>query len=549
MIKNILIPDEVFSCLYNSTNKPNGRFYQSMYLSLTNPFIEKWFEEASKLFEYSISPRLVYATSVKHNEHQFTLKHCKACGKVLSIDKLLAEKDCCSLKCTKALPENKEKARARMTNPVTLEKRRQTWLKKYGTTVPARLESVKNKAKETCLKKYGTEYVYQSKHFKDKRHQVCLDRYGNEEPFAADSVKEKIIKSSVKTRKENHFDIFLAQLKNKNIEYLSTKEEYVKADKPLKFKCNYCGNIWIRSLDSAYGLTNTQHIYCSKCNNIISKQEKSLLIFIKSIYSGTIIENDRTAIKPKELDIYLPEKKLAFEFNGTYWHSSAVSTDYKYHQQKTLECNKKGIRLIHIFEHEWVQTPEKIKALIKSALGIFDVHLYARQCQVKEISSKEYSTFLNTYHLQGSVNSSVRLGLFYKEELIAAIGFGKSRFKKDEVELHRFCVRSGYQVVGGFSKLIKHSSFTKFISYVDLAHYTGEGYKQLGFTVLSITKPAYKYIKGDIILSRMKCQKHKLEALLKDAYDPKKSEAENMLLAGWHKVYDCGNLKLLYEAS
>ena len=200
----------------------------------------------------------------------------------------------------------------------------------------------------------------------------------------------------------------------------------------------------------------------------------------------------------------------------------------------------------------WAFNQEKIKSLIKSALGIFDVRLYARKCTIKEISSAEYKEFLELYHLQGAVNSSVRYGLFYKDELVSVIGFGKSRFKKGEIELHRYCVKAGYQIVGGFSKLIKHAckeyQIKEFISYIDLAHFNGTGYKKAGFKKIEVTQPSYIYIRGDEIKSRMQCQKHKLEAFLEE-YDPNLSEYENMLLNDWDRVYDCGNLKVKYIAS
>jgi hypothetical protein len=97
---------------------------------------------------------------------------------------------------------------------------------------------------------------------------------------------------------------------------------------------------------------------CPICKPKYSKGEKELCGYIKTLYNGTIIENDRTVVrnpftnKMLELDIYLPDKKLAFEYNGDYWHST---DDIKYRDnQKKIQCRNNGINLITIFENEWL---------------------------------------------------------------------------------------------------------------------------------------------------------------------------------------------------
>lgn len=432
---------------------------------------------------------------------------------------------------------------------------------RYGGNAPLCAKEVKDKVRATTLARYGVEYIMQSKAAKAKAVATSLEHYGvanpnkskevqakiaatNRERYGVDCVLQnpKIIEKSKRTVKTKHYPVFVKLVKAKNISVLSDIEAYVSS-KVLKFKCNTCGYLWTRDLQKMPLVNGTRSVYCKKCCTQASMAEKELMFFIKSIYSGEVIENTKSIIKPYELDIYLPEKKLAIEFNGTYWHSFKPS---EYHQNKTFLCKEQDIRLIHVFEHEWTFNKNKVMQHIKNALGIFEVSIYARQCQVKAISSNEYREFLDINHLQGAINSSVRLGLFYKDELVSVIGFGKSRFKKDELELHRYCVKAGYQVVGGFSKLLKHSKQTDFVSYVDLSHFTGKGYEKLGFVPIAITSPSYVYVKNDEIKSRMQCQKHKLSAFLSN-FDEELSESDNMSLNGWYKVYDCGNLKLKYS--
>lgn len=442
------------------------------------------------------------------------------------------------------------------------EKSKQTNLKRYGVERPAQSKEILDKIENTRLKKYGAKAFRHSSVLEEHRKASIIKKYGSIENFnkinynkAKNTLSKKygvehpmqlkeVALAIVRTRHSNLYNTLIDRITKKNYTILSSKEDYIN-NGFFKLKCNNCGTEWITK--STNDIRNCPH--CAK-QHVTSEVEKELLSYIRSLYSGEIIENNKALIKPYELDIYLPKKKLAFEFDGTYWHSDKFK-DKKYHQIKSVMCNRKHIRLIHIFEYEWAFNQEKIKNLIKSALGIFDVRLYARKCEVKSISSQVYRNFLNLYHLQNSVNSSVRYGLFYKDELVSVIGFGKSRFKQGEIELHRYCVKAGYQIIGGFSKLIKHAckeaNINHFVSFIDLAHFNGRGYKKAGFKLVNVTSPSYIYIRGDEIKSRMQCQKHKLSAFL-EAYDPELSEYDNMLLNDWDRVYDCGNIKVEYSA-
>ena len=426
-----------------------------------------------------------------------------------------------------------------------IAKSKQTCLQKYGTDSFVKTAAFKEKNKRTMLDRYGVDNTLKSKELRKKFTKTMIDRYGVPCSAQSEEIKHKYIAS----KRNNHFDVFVAILRSKDIECLSSTQEYLE-HKPIKLKCLVCNHTWTAESSSI-----ASKLFCEKCRDKAtrcrSNKEIEVLNYVRSLYSGKIVHNTKQAISPLELDIYLPEKQLAFEFDGNYWHSENVGIASTYHFEKTKLCSQAGIRLIHIFEHEWDFNQKKIKALIRSALGIYKIRIYARQCVIKEISSKEYEIFLSEYHLQNSVNSSIRYGLFYKDELVSVIGFGKSRYKKDEIELLRFCTKADYQIIGGFSRLIKHACKTNniqsFISYIDLAHFYGRGYKKVGFEKVSVTKPSYVYIKGTEVLSRYQCQKHKLKKLLGQSYDQDLTETENMVLARYMKVYDSGTLKVVYN--
>jgi len=326
-------------------------------------------------------------------------------------------------------------------------------------------------------------------------------------------------------------------------EYTILSDNYKTTHKPVLIRHNACRNefrISYTNFKAGYG--------CPKCSNTgISKKEVVVSNYTKSIYSGEIITNTKSIISPLELDIYIPEFNLAIEFDGLYWHSDK-HLDNDYHLNKTNLCKEKGIRLIHIFEDEWDFKKDIVKARIKHALNICDYKVYARECQVFEIDSLECKEFLNNYHIQGNCQSSIKLGLYLGEELVAVMTFGKSRFSKDyEWELLRYCCIPNHNVIGGAGKLLK--AFERgwkpknIISYCDLRWGNGGLYKALGFEYSHNSKPAYQYFKENSLIreSRIKYQKHKLVNILEE-FNSSLSEYKNMINHGYLRVYDCGNM-------
>jgi len=216
-----------------------------------------------------------------------------------------------------------------------------------------------------------------------------------------------------------------------------------------------------------------------------------------------------------------------------------------YHLNKTELCLEKDIKLIHVFENEWDNKSEIIKSILLSKLGRYDRKIYARQCKIKEISNDEYEQFVDLNHIQGYTPAKYRYGLYYNDELVQICSFGQNRFKKGEIELIRSCSLLNTQIIGGFDRLIKYfvseHKPENLISYVDRRYFDGHGYKN--WTLIEKTNPNYWYISSNYILeSRIKYQKHKLFRLL-DKYDENLSEYENMVMNGYTRIWDCGNLK------
>ena len=411
-------------------------------------------------------------------------------------------------------------------------------LAKYGVENPAQLESVKRKARKTSIKRYGVENPAQCNEVKEKIRQTNMDRYGSENYMLSDEYRKKSF-----------------TLLKKFSDYVSPMFEWTEwygwnAGKAYKWKCARCGKEFQSGIH-CFEINGVRMPRCLSCHPFLgngngsSIYEQELIEFVKSIYNGSVVHGDRTQIRPLELDIYLPEKNVAIEFDGLYWHSEKNGKDEYYHLMKTEKCLGKGIRLIHVFEDEWKEKREIVKDRIRSILGINQTRIFARKCIVRELDSKTANEFLDANHLQGCCNSSIRYGLFHNDELVSVMTFGKPRFNRNyDWELVRYASKIGCSVVGGASKLL--ASFRKghsgsIVSYADRRYSDGHLYERLGFVLEGASKPNYWYVKGTQKLNRYACQKHKLPALLGDGYDEGLSECDNMVANGWSQVHDCGN--------
>lgn len=241
------------------------------------------------------------------------------------------------------------------------------------------------------------------------------------------------------------------------------------------------------------------------------------------------LRKDRRTLDGKELDIYSESKRLAVEVDGAFWHND-YHVDKNMHLEKTMACQEKGVRLIHVFEWEWYEKQDIVKSMIKSAFGCND-RIYARKCNVVEVDSKAEKSFLNENHIQGYIPSSFRLGLEYDNELVALMSFGKPRFNKHfEYELLRYATKKDISVVGGESRLFKHllkaSDAKSVLSYCNRSKFTGRSYDRLGFKHLYDSSPSYQWCRGGEHLSRYKTQM--------------KDEDKIMRSRGYAKVNDCG---------
>lgn len=264
-----------------------------------------------------------------------------------------------------------------------------------------------------------------------------------------------------------------------------------------------------------------------------------------------------------ELDIFIESKSIAIEYNGLYWHSELHSgKSNTYHLDKTEYCEKNGIHLIHVFEDEWRDSQELIKSRLNNILGINQNKIFARKCEIKVVTNKEKSKFLNDNHLQGNDNSSIRIGLYHENKLVSIMTFrkplvsmGHKNTSNNTIELSRFCSELNTNVIGGANKLFKYFTsnypeYSNIITYADRRWTSTNSntlYDTLGFARIGISKPNYWYMKRHKErLSRFNYTKHKILANFPTA-DPNLSEWENMRKLNFDRIWDCGTIKYKFE--
>lgn len=289
--------------------------------------------------------------------------------------------------------------------------------------------------------------------------------------------------------------------------------------------------------------------YQNKCricsNNGTSKSEKELNEYIKSIYAGELIENNRTIIHPYELDTYLPEANIAIEYNGLYWHSEKFTKDKNYHYNKYTRCKELGIQLIQIWEDDWNLRRPIIEKTIAHKLNVnHNNKIYARKTTAEYISYQEAYDFLENNHIQGGITGTVYLGLKYSNELAAVMVFNK--IDKDTISLARYATSAN--VIGGFTKLLAYFEnnnieYKKITTFSDNEISDGGLYKNNGFIMDKLLPPDYKYVHKGIRTHKFLFRKTNFKTNPQLKYEEGLTERQLAELNGLYRVYDSGKIK------
>lgn len=489
--------------LHKLVNDTHTRVLGQVLTSKKNKELFDWIMDETKMLEnVTIKERVWYLLKGKPNII------CLEGNKKTFNPKTLEYGFCDNISKCKCFREQLSQQRKGKDMAHVIEKRVQTWEKKYGVKNVALSPVIQEKRRSTIEKNSKMAEIYTN---------LAYNKETKGFNQIVDRVKDKVIP-------------------------LFDRNDYngSRINNKYKWECVVCQHQFIDYVDS--GRTPV----CKKCYpNQISSGEKEIKEYILSLGISNIQSNTKTILGNLEYDLYLPDFKIAIEYNGIYWHSDLFK-DKTYHVTKFLRSKQEGIHLIQIFEDEWLNKKEIIKNRIKSILGV-NTKIFARKCSIRIISNDEYKSFVLNHHLQGYAPCTYRYGLLFQGEIVAVMSFSKSRYTKTGYELIRYC--SKHNVVGGASKLFKffiqQLNPTMVVSYANRCWSKGNLYEKLGFSNITANdnNTGYWYIKNGIRYHRSNFNKKKL---IKLGESPNLSEVEIMKSNGFLRIYDCGNYKFLW---
>lgn len=291
---------------------------------------------------------------------------------------------------------------------------------------------------------------------------------------------------------------------------------------------------------------------CDQCFPIspVSKAENEVSEYIASIYSGTIRRSDMEIISPLELDIVLPDLKLAFEYCGIYWHSEKAGKKPFYHRCKMENCQAAGYRLVTIFEDEWVNNRSIVESMIAEILGVDISNIDSDDCIVRQIDNQAGLDFVSQNSIENmevASFASLHYGLYHADELVSVMSFSNpASTRSSGWEIGRFCSARNANINGASGKLFKQfvidNNPQEVVGYVDLRWGNGSAYGDIGFEHVGNTVPNYWYFRSGEI------KRYHRYGLRKNSTDDQtKTEWENRQEQGWNRIWDCGNAKWVWR--
>lgn len=471
-------------------------------------------------------------------------------------------------------------------NPSRLKEFRQksvtTSIERYGVPVPSMSLEVQKKMKETNLSKYGVDNVFQSEEIKHKIAETNLSKYGFANPMKSEMVQQKAKETCLSRYGNDSYKGSVEDVRRCIIDP-SKAESFMefKKDPESFITTHFDFKPTLKQLSEMVGSTDSTVVFYVVKNNLKhlieykkSTIEVEMLQFLKQyIDESRIIIHDHQVIRPKELDFYLTDYKIGVECNPAYTHNSSIHAYHPnseiiprdYHKRKTILCENKGVRLIHVFGHQWAFHKDVVKSMILNALGKTPNVYYARNLKLKEVSSESSRKFLDENHIQGFTTSKVRLGLYEGDDLVCLMTFSRKRGTMghttsdtpDDWELTRFCNKIFSRCVGGASKLFKYFVDNyhpnSVVSFSDRSNTSGNLYDALGFEFDSYVEPGYVWAdpNTEICYNRVKCQKSNLRKLFNDDTIDIENQTESQIMEahGFVKVYNSGLIKWMWRSS
>lgn len=450
---------------------------------------------------YSLTGHLQQVHHIKSQEYydeylkQETDGICATCGKSTNFISITSgyRKFCCK-SCSMKCPETQKKRintnidRFGVSDVRNLDKyvkkRKNTTKEKYGSETPLGNIDIQNNIKQHNLDKFGVEYPLQNKEIYEQTKKSLELNYKVDNPGKSEELIKKRLETLDTNRNQFIKDYNLYKVSDVILEY---GQGWFKARDKLGINIIYNFGI---SFITKENKEKAKEYYEKLRNGHRSWLEKEIHDYLLLNYNGKIIINSKSIIPNQELDFYLPDINFAIEFNGNYYHSIENDTPIMYHFNKSKLCEERNIKLLHIYEYEWLTYPEKIKNLINKYLGNH-IKIDHSECIIKQISNEEAKILNNKINIYGHRDAEITYGLFYNNSLVQLLSFNK--VNKNDWNIVCNCKESNMNVIGGTNKLLKYFiyNFNPNIIRVncDFNKFNGTSYKEFGMICIKYTNP------------------------------------------------------------
>ena len=450
----------------------------------------------------------------------------------------------------------------------SLKKRKESFLKKHGFDNAAKISEFKEKIKQTNLKKHGVEYPMQNKEIQEKSKKSCLENHGVERPLQNKEIQEKMKQTNLKKygvvfttqSKEIQGKMKSSTIKNHGVEnvFQSKKiKEKIKQTNLKKYSVEHTmQNKEIQEKRKKTCLKNHGVEYPAQSLECMQKMIRTCIekhgtypfnnfgrtqqhIQDRLNALGFSFKPDRIILCGKEIDMYDEKTKVGIEYCGLFWHNehSPVPRHQNYHYNKYKILERIGVKLLTIFEDEWLEKETQCFEYIKKELGIFERVLNSEFCTVEELDIEKSQQFLNEYHIQGKINFFVvGFGLFYKNELVGVMSMGKCHDHRN-ITMECICFKHGVFVNDGTNKLLIYcknwariNGYQEIVSFSDNRWDSGELHKNIGFVFEKELDPDYSYV----------VLKNPGKRICKEHLPVNKSEEAWIVEQNIAKIWDCG---------
>ena len=394
-------------------------------------------------------------------------------------------------------------------------------LERYGVENVFASEEIKQKIRETNLEKYGVEYIQQNPEVREKVKATNLEKYGHEYACQNEEVKEKIRETNIE--KYGVPVVTQAESVKQKIRDTSIKNGHIKIvnGKTMKEMSEEIGKAYT---------TFTAQLRTHGLEVALSNQTSGTDIenIMKNLLDKNNIEYSKNlTINKRKTDFVIPSIKTVIECDGLYWHSDDI-LEKQYHHKKRTDYLKAGYKSLFFRQDEIFDKLDIIESIILNKCQR-SKRVYARKCQIVELSSSESSKFFKENHLMGA-GKGITYGLCINNEIFSCIRIKKT--KNNDYEVSRFCHNKGYNVIGGFSKLLKHVErnikMDKLVTFIDLRYGNGKYLPSLGFKLIG-SYLSFKWTNSRETIYRMKF--------------PGNSGYKQ----GFAKIWDCGQAKYIKE--